>query len=208
MSVLLFLVYHLVRTPKSRVFRTATVSRSLSSGIGQEYNRIRRQERVRRLLATLKTSGETIGLFLWVPGAVLVIAAFCLVAFRRATSEWGLLGLALGLLSVGLGFVALGLGFVALGTSAKSDKRHDEQLASVSHDLTSLRLLMGDRVSVTVSAPEMEAILEKGVVGEEAKKAAQKRLDEDTQRVGYPRGEVYEVEPGKWAIHWGGKYPL
>jgi len=41
-----------------------------------------------------------------------------------------------------------------------------------------------------------------------SKAAAQKRLDEDTKRVGYVRGEVYQLEDGSWGIHWGGKYPL
>lgn len=38
--------------------------------------------------------------------------------------------------------------------------------------------------------------------------AAQKRLDEDTRRVGYVRGEIYQLDDGSWGIHWGGKYPL
>ena len=41
-----------------------------------------------------------------------------------------------------------------------------------------------------------------------SKAAAQKRLDEDTKRVGYVRGELYQLEDGSWGIHWGGKYPL
>lgn len=40
------------------------------------------------------------------------------------------------------------------------------------------------------------------------KEAAQKRLDDDTKRVGYVRGELYEAQKGKWAIHWGGKYTI
>jgi len=41
-----------------------------------------------------------------------------------------------------------------------------------------------------------------------SKAAAQKRLDEDTKRVGYVRGETYQLEDSSWGIHWGGKYPL
>ncbi len=41
-----------------------------------------------------------------------------------------------------------------------------------------------------------------------SKAAAQKRLDEDTQKVGYVRGEIYQLQDGSWGIHWGGKYPL
>ncbi len=45
-------------------------------------------------------------------------------------------------------------------------------------------------------------------VTDRSKVAAQKRLDEDTKRVGYVRGELYLVKDGNWGIHWGGKYPL
>lgn len=41
-----------------------------------------------------------------------------------------------------------------------------------------------------------------------SKADAQKRLDEDTKRVGYVRGEIYKLKDGSWGIHWGGKYPL
>ena len=41
-----------------------------------------------------------------------------------------------------------------------------------------------------------------------SKSAAKRRLDEDTKRVGYKRGEIYEIGDGKWGVNWGGKYPL
>ena len=41
-----------------------------------------------------------------------------------------------------------------------------------------------------------------------SKAAAQKRLDKDTKKVGYVRGEVYQLDDGGWGIAWGGKYPL
>jgi len=33
-------------------------------------------------------------------------------------------------------------------------------------------------------------------------------LDEDTKRVGYVSGEIFEIKDGKWGVQWGGKYPL
>lgn len=45
-------------------------------------------------------------------------------------------------------------------------------------------------------------------VTSKSKAAAQKRLNKDTRRVGYVRGEVYQLEDGSWGIRWGGKYPL
>ena len=41
-----------------------------------------------------------------------------------------------------------------------------------------------------------------------SKEKAQARLDADTKKVGFVRGEIFEKEDGSWAIHWGGKYPL
>ncbi len=45
-------------------------------------------------------------------------------------------------------------------------------------------------------------------VTSKSRAAAQRRLDEDTKRVGYVRGEIYQLEDGNWGIHWGGEYPL
>ena len=51
-------------------------------------------------------------------------------------------------------------------------------------------------------------LISTGMPGTKDKIAAQRRLDEDTKRVGYVRGEVFQTEGGRWAIHWGGRYPL
>ena len=37
---------------------------------------------------------------------------------------------------------------------------------------------------------------------EQSKQKAQKRLEEDTKRVGYQRGKLYQLDNGKWAISW------
>ena len=41
-----------------------------------------------------------------------------------------------------------------------------------------------------------------------SKEVAQQRLAQDTKRVGYVRGEIYQLKDGSWGIHWGGEYPL
>jgi tetrahydromethanopterin S-methyltransferase subunit G len=45
-------------------------------------------------------------------------------------------------------------------------------------------------------------------VPNESKEAAQDRLDNETKKVGYVRGELYQLPDGSWGIHWGGKYRL
>lgn len=37
---------------------------------------------------------------------------------------------------------------------------------------------------------------------EQSKQKAQKRLKEDTKRVGYQRGKLFQLDNGKWAISW------
>jgi len=41
-----------------------------------------------------------------------------------------------------------------------------------------------------------------------SKERAQRRLDEDTKKVGFRRGEISQNSDGLWIVHWGGKYPL
>jgi len=55
-------------------------------------------------------------------------------------------------------------------------------------------------------SPEVK--VEKKRVEKKSKEATQKRLDEDTRKVGYVRGEIFQLEDGSWGIAWGGKHPL
>ena len=41
-----------------------------------------------------------------------------------------------------------------------------------------------------------------------SKEAAQQRVNDDAKRVGFVRGEVYQLPDGTWGVRWGGKYPL
>ena len=161
-----------------------------------------------------KDRGENIGLVLIILGALLMLVQFALV----------LLGLRaeMGLLAASLGLISVGLGFVAVGMSAKSDKKYTDILNRVdrnvgqilgkyeAYDVASdtIEELVGDVTVKVEPAAAATDLRGKVTVEKKTKAAAQKRLDEDTKRVGFVRGEVYQLEDGSWGIHWGGKYPL
>jgi hypothetical protein len=46
------------------------------------------------------------------------------------------------------------------------------------------------------------------VINKNNKEEAQQRLDEDTKKAGYQRGEIYPIDKESWGIKWGGKYSL
>jgi len=161
-----------------------------------------------------KDRGENIGLVFIILGVLLLLAQFALV-LSGVRIESGLLGASLGLLSVGLGFIAVGM-------SSKSDKKYSEILNRVDTNIVQIlskyKTYEGilDTIEepvemVTVKVEPSSAATDlrgKVTVGDRSRAAAQKRLDEDTKRVGFVRGEVYQLEDGSWGIHWGGKYPL
>ena len=107
------------------------------------------------------------------------------------------------LFALGLASISVGLGFTSLGMSAKSDKRQTDLLMTLDKKVSALPLIFkGD----TLTPPGQAAV--KDLLEEQSKEAAQKRLDDDTRRVGYVRGELFQNEDGTWSIHWGGKRPL
>lgn len=83
-----------------------------------------------------------------------------------------------------------------------------------------LELRIGDtlsvnKVEVTPTTAELkfktyapEVVIKPASATEVSKEGAQARLDADTTKVGYVRGEIYQVKDGSWAIHWGDKHPL
>ena len=150
---------------------------------------------LKKLWREMKNRGENIGLVFAILGVLLLLIQFALVLLGLRT-ESGLLGASLGLLSVGLGFIAI-------GTTAKSDKRHTDLLERLDKNLARLPVLLRGDI-LTPSG----RLLAKEILSEQSEIAAQKRLDEDTARVGYVRGEIYPLEDGSWGVHWGGKYPL
>jgi len=110
------------------------------------------------------------------------------------------------LLSLGLALISVGLGFTSVGMSAKSDKRQTDLLERLDKNVAGLPLLFKDDI-LTPSGHRAVKAAEELLEGQ-SKEAAQKRLDEDTRKVGHVRGELFQSEDGTWAIHWGGKYPL
>jgi len=160
----------------------------------------------------IKIRGENIGLPIFLLGVVILLTLFWLNIAGIYSEIW-LLGASLGLLS-------LGLGFTAIGMSAKSDRRHTELLKRLDRNVLEV-LKNYDQKQDTIE-PSKEPIVitptvGAGIVGvgkfkvevrKRTKEEAQKRLDEDTERTGHVRGEIYQLEDGSWGIHWGGKYPL
>ncbi len=141
-----------------------------------------------------KENGEAVGILFLALGILLIFVAFI---FTLMDTE------VIYLLSLGLASISAGLGLISIGASAKSDSRHTELLESLDKNVARLPLMLkGD-----VLSPSGQLIA-KEMISEQSKIAAQKRLDEDTKRVGVLRGEIYQLEDGSWAIHWGGKYPL
>jgi hypothetical protein len=93
--------------------------------------------------------------------------------------------------------ISLGLGAIAIGLAAKSDKRYSELLGRILHQAQSVPYKVGDKIIPPILS------------GNYSRETAQQRLDGDTRdNHGQQRGELYEIEKGKWVIHCGGKYPL
>ena len=87
--------------------------------------------------------------------------------------------------------------------ATKSDKLYTEVLERIDSNMKKVPHILADKVT-----PQAQQLVLLNETKAYTKEAAQTRLDEDTKRVGYVRGELYEVEKNKWAIHWGGKYPI
>ena len=143
----------------------------------------------------MKDKGENVGILFFILGFLLLVIIFALFLLGTLAD--------IGFIAISIGLFSVGLGFTAIGMSAKSDKRHTELLERLDKNMALLPTLFKNDI---LTLPGQ--LLAKEMLSKQSKEAAQKRLDEDTQRVGYVRGEVYQLEDGSWAIHWGGKYPL
>ena len=150
-------------------------------------------------MSDIKERGEIIGQVFFVQGFVLLVAAVIITI--TGTEKYPFLDLIL--VGLAIGSFSLWLGFTAVGMAYKTDERHTQLLGRIDKNIAWLPLMFsGDILSPS------GILIAKERASEQSKEAAQKRLDEDTNRVGYVRGEIYETEGGSWAIHWGGKYPL
>jgi len=152
-------------------------------------------ESMKKLWHQTKTRGEDIGLPFLIFGLSVIFVGG---GFAIAGSEIGD-----SLLGVGLALLSVGLGFTAIGMSAKSDRRQTELLERLDKNVAALPLLFKGDILTPSGQRAVKELLQV-----QNKEAAQRRLDEDTRKVGFVRGEVYQLEDGTWAIHWGGKYPL
>jgi hypothetical protein len=164
---------------------------------------------LRKLWTKIRSIGEPIGFIFLILGLLALFTQLYLI-IRDSQNTSDLTGIWLGLFSVGLGFVAIGM-------AAKSDKRHTEIMMRI--DANVMYLMRGqdtinlpptDNVIVTPQRGELtiKTYAPEIIIEPKSKASAQKRLDEDTQRVGYVRGELYQLKDGSWGIAWGGKYPL
>lgn len=163
----------------------------------------------------IKIRLEPVGFAVFVAGIAVLLIVF--LAPVNTDLQVSLLGISLALFSVGLGLIAVGI-------SAKSDIRYTEILSRMDANLTKVLEFYEpseddlefppdlSRNVVIRPAPASARASVAGptvkVIPELSKARAQARLEADTKKVGYVRGELFQNEYGDWGIHWGGKHPL
>ena len=164
------------------------------------------------LWAKIRGIGEPIGFIFLLLGFLVVIIEVSLIV-QGSQNASVLTSLWLGLFSVGLGFIAIGL-------SENADKKYSEILKRIHTNIENLLdnfergqdIIEQPSGNVIVRPPPATLTLTtyppEVKVENKSKETSQKRLDEDTQKVGFVRGEIYQLEDGSWGIRWGGKYPL
>ncbi len=147
----------------------------------------------------LAKNGDILGNLCLIIGGGLLIATFvCMLLDVDAQLIGYIIGLMLGLFSVGLGLTAISM-------SARSDQRYIVLLERLDKNVARLPTL----IKSDILTPSGQLVAEEMLAEQEqSQDVAQKRLDADTKRVGYVRGEVYQLAEGTWGIHWGGEYPL
>lgn len=160
----------------------------------------------------IQSNGDVLGFVFLFLGILALITQFILIVSGSQTNG-ELIGVMLGLFSVGLGLIAIGM-------SAKSDIKYTELLNRIDANIVNL-VKSFDKERDTIERPIGNIIIKpqpatlalktfppEVKIEKTSKEAAQKRLDEDTRKVGFVRGEIYQLEDGSWGINWGGKYPL
>ena len=163
----------------------------------------------------IKIRLEPPGFVAFIVGIPVLLAVF--IAPIDTDLQINLLGISLALFSVGLGLIAIGI-------SAKSDIGYTEILSRMDANLTKvlefyqpsedkLEFPPGSPRNVVIKPPVATAYADVAArvevtTPELSRAKAQARLDADTKKVGYVRGELFQREDGSWGIHWGGKHPL
>lgn len=150
-----------------------------------------------------------------VTSAALVYMGFNIVALSRFKALLNQMTWDPSMLGLGLAVIAFGFALFSQTTLEQIEKAV-QKISVQPEDKMDLPTGAEDKAKliqqlmVTPKTAEGEVFLD--VTGRVtvilSKENAQKRLDEDTKKVGYQRGEIYQLENGGWAIHWGGKYPL
>ena len=143
---------------------------------------------------SIKKSAGLLGFIMLSLGVLALIVAFFLTILGKAATET--IGLMLGLFSVGLAFMAIDI-------ATKSDSKYTTLLNQLTQGVSRLPTMLKN----DVLSPSGQLAVEMQVTNE-SKESVQNRLDEDYKKVGYVRGEPYQLPDGSWGIHWGGKYPL
>jgi hypothetical protein len=143
---------------------------------------------------SIKKSARLLGVVTLSLGVLALIVAFFLTVFHKSATET--IGLMLGLFSVGLGCMAI-------DTANTSDSKYTMLLKQLRQDVAKLPTMLKN----DVLSPSGQLAVETQVTNE-SKESAQNRLDEDYKKVGYVRGELYQLPDGSWGIHWGGQHPL
>ena len=184
--------------------------------------------------AILESRWAVIGSFFIFFGIILFIVQFISPHFFSLRFETGLVGLSLGLLSVGVAIYAIHLskktdrkhtellkildkkltdlpivlGVDTLSPSIREPKKEILREEILSEEILRVKARIDELISILSMPQEPSQILKKGRISDLSKIAAQRRVDEDKKRVGYVRGEIYQIEDGKWGVNWGGKYRL
>jgi len=153
----------------------------------------------------MKDKGENVGIIFFILGFLLLAIIFALLLSGKRTE--------IDFLAISIGLISLGLGFTAIGMSAKLDKHilkvlDQFEMQSDKVEPPKVQTITPRPVEIKTGVGKLTVEVGKPRPEKGSKEAAQKRLDEDTKKVGYVRGEVYQLKDGGWGIAWGGKYPL
>ena len=149
----------------------------------------------------LKSKEEAIG-----KGCTVLGLLFLIVFFFNLTQ----LQIALALLGASLGLFSIGLTLMSIGSSARSHERHTDLLRQILNYYEPQQDRMVSKIPQIIRPQGIpsEEKFGKPTVTKGSKEYAQSRLDEDTKKVGYTRGELYQLKDSSWGIAWGGEYPL
>jgi len=136
----------------------------------------------------IRRGAGPIGFTTFLLGLLTLIVAFFLALLNKLPIE--IVGLTLGLFSVGLGSIAIDRSF-------ESDEKYTALLKELRQRVIKLpAMFKNDMLSLSGQlAVEID-------VANESKESAQRRLEEDAKKVGYVRGELYQLPNKSWAIHW------